>query len=111
MISNLVDTFTHFHFKIQDNHDDELEEFCQSANHLHDINQNKRNNEEFSEVDETKKEENVVSDLIDLQQQNQQFLNDQNLNNPGDKCDTSLENLQISDRSVVEEDLNLTISS
>ena len=59
--------------KFQDNHDDELEEFCQSANHLHDINQNKRNNEGTTVEHETEKDESVVSDLIDLPQQNQQL--------------------------------------
>ena len=70
--SNKSNLNVSYFLKFQDNHDEELEEFCQSANHLHDINQNKRNNEEITVENETKKEENVVSDLIDLPQHNSQ---------------------------------------
>jgi hypothetical protein len=52
--------------KFQDDHDDELEEFSQSANHLHDINKNKKSNAEEASK-ETEMNGIVVSNLIDLQ--------------------------------------------
>ena len=81
---------------MQDNHDDELEEFCQSANHLHDINKNKTNNEVVNS--EHERNGNVVSDLIDLELA-------KNINES--KCDKGLSKPSVN--SVVVENLNLKI--
>ena len=55
---------------IQDDHNEELEEFSQSANHLHDINKNNKNNLVVAENGDRVNgnvQKDVVSDLIDLQ--------------------------------------------
>ena len=55
---------------LQDDHNEELEEFSQSANHLHDINKNNKNNVVVAENGDRANgnvQKDVVSDLIDLQ--------------------------------------------
>ena len=55
---------------IQDDHNEELEEFSQSANHLHDINKNNKNNVVVAENGDRVNgdvQNSVVSDLIDFQ--------------------------------------------
>ena len=64
---------------IQDDHNEELEEFSQSANHLHDINKNNKNNLVVAENGDRVNgnvEKDVVSDLIDLQLTNKVDQND-----------------------------------
>lgn len=64
---------------IQDDHNEELEEFSQSANHLHDINKNNKNNLVVAENGDRVNgnvEKDVVSDLIDLQLTNKVDEND-----------------------------------
>ena len=64
---------------IQDDHNEELEEFSQSANHLHDINKNNKNNVVVAENGDRANgnvQKDVVSDLIDLQLTNKVDDND-----------------------------------
>ena len=51
------------HLLLQDDHNDELEEFFQSANHLHDINKKKKNN---GNIHEEKSNREIVSNLIEF---------------------------------------------
>ena len=64
---------------LQDDHNEELEEFSQSANHLHDINKNNKNNVVVAENGDRANgnvQKDVVSDLIDLQLTNKVDDND-----------------------------------
>ena len=64
---------------IQDDHNEELEEFSQSANHLHDINKNNKSNLVVAENGDRVNsivQKDVVSDLIDLQLTNKVDDND-----------------------------------
>ena len=70
-----------------------MEEFCQSANHLHDANRNKKNDYEGESVSESGS--NIISDLIDLQASNKDTnKNDNDSSNATDKH-VVIENLNL----------------
>ena len=70
-----------------------MEEFCQSANHIHDANRNKKNNDEGESVLESSGE--IISDLIDLEASNKDTNKNDN------------DSPNASDKHVVIENLNL----
>ena len=82
----------------QDDHNDELEEFSQSANHLHDINKNKMNNTEETNI-EVERNGIVVSNLIDLQPMTKKV---------DGECDNGLAKSR-DNKPIIVENLNLKI--